>query len=86
MPGAAEPDVDFTPVEGVLVFMHQEGKKEITIPILQHADAPDGEERDEILGIKLFDPEPTAVKISKKDTLLIEIVTDAEKVKQSEAL
>ena len=33
-----------------------------------------------------MDPEPAAVKISKKDTLLVEIVADAEKKKQAEAL
>ena len=40
----------------------------------EHAD----DERDEIFGLKLFNPEPAAVKISKKDTVMIEIVTNAE--------
>jgi len=34
----------------------------------------------------LYDAEPSAVKISKKDTCIIEIVTDAEAKKQAEAL
>jgi hypothetical protein len=48
----------------------------ITIPIIQHEN-PD-EERDEIFGVKLFDAEPSAVKISKKDTVICEIVTDVD--------
>ena len=35
-------------------------------------------ERDEIFGVKLFDAEPSAVKISKKDTVICEIVTDVD--------
>ena len=58
---------------------HEEAKQAIKIPIIQRADT--GEERDEIFGLKLYDAEPAAVKISKKDTMLIEIVTDAEKAK-----
>jgi solute carrier family 8 (sodium/calcium exchanger) len=34
----------------------------------------------------LYDAEPSAVKISKKDTCIVEIVTDAEAKKQAEAL
>ena len=48
----------------------------ISIPIIAHKD-PD-EERDEIFGLKLYGAEPVAVKISKKDTAIIEIVTDSE--------
>lgn len=44
------------------------------------------QERDEIFGLKLYDAEPSAVKISKKDTAVIQIVTDTEKQKQVEAL
>lgn len=44
------------------------------------------EERNEIFGVKLYDAFPAAVKISKKDTQVIEIVTDATKKKQTEAL
>lgn len=55
-----------------------ESKKEITVPILQKEGE---EERDEMFGIKLYDAWPAAVKVSKKDTLVIEIVTDAERKK-----
>ena len=75
----AKPGIDYEPVEGELEFLHQESKKAITIKILAHED-PD-EERDEIFGLKLYDAEPNVVKISKKDTAVIEIVTDAEKKK-----
>jgi len=84
---AAKPDIDYEPTSGVLHFAHQESKKEIKINILQH-EGPDGdqEDRDEVFGLKLYGAEPSAVKISKKDTAIIEIVTDAEQKKQSEAL
>lgn len=39
-----------------------------------------------MFGVQLFDAQPTAVKISKKDTCIVEIVTDAETKKQAEAL
>ncbi len=42
--------------------------------------------RDEIFGVQIFDAQPAAVKISKKDTCVIEIVTDAEAKMQAEAL
>ena len=42
--------------------------------------------RDEILAVKLENPLPDIVKISKKDTLMVEIVTDAEAKRQNDAL
>lgn len=50
-----------------------ESRKDIVIKILPR----DIEERNEILGVKLYDAKPSAVKVSKKDTCIIEIVTDA---------
>jgi len=47
----------------------------ITIPIIKKGE---DDPRDEIFGLRLYDAEPSAVKISKKDTALIEIVTDIE--------
>lgn len=67
----ALPDVDYEPSSGTLTFEHNEREKEIRIPILKHADADADEERDEIFGLKLYDAEPSAVKISKKDTAII---------------
>ena len=58
--------------------------KTITIPIIEHENKE--EERDEIFGLKIYDAEPVAVKISKKDTAIIEIVTDSETKRQNEAL
>ena len=60
-----------------MTFERLETQKEIQIAILDRED-PD-EERDEIFGLKLYDAEPSAVKISKKDTAVIQIVTDTEK-------
>ena len=85
-PQTATPGKDYTPVQGQLVFNHNELRKEIVIPILKHEGVDEGAERDEIFGVKLYEPEPAAVKISKKNTLMIEIVTDSEKKKQSEAI
>lgn len=49
------------------------------INILQH-DNPE-EERNELFGLKIYQADPAAVKISKKDLAIIEIVTDGEKKK-----
>ena len=85
-PQSAKPGKDYTPTEGTLVFKHQEGKKEIIIPILAHENEEIGEERNEIFGVKLFDANPSAVKISKKNTLIVEIVTDAQRKQHVDAL
>ena len=55
------------------------------IPIIQRENE-NGEPRDEIFGVQIFEAHPAAVKISKKDTCIVEIVTDAETKKQAEAL
>ena len=80
----AKPGQDFQPVEGTLTFGHNVAMMTISIPIIARED-PD-EERDEIFGLKLYGAEPSAVKISKKDTAVIEIVTDADQKRQNEAL
>ena len=82
----ATPGVDYEPREGILNFAHQESSKQIVIPILAHPDAPDDEIRDEIFGVKLYDPLPAAVKVSRKDVCVIEICKDAEQKAQDEAL
>ena len=56
----------------------------INIPIIAREDPE--EERDEIFGLKIYGAEPSGVKISKKDTAIIEIVTDSEQKRQNEAL
>lgn len=70
----AKPGIDYEETSGVLEFMHQESQKEIIVKILEHEDP--SEERNEMFGLKLFEAEPVAVKISKKDTLVVTIVTD----------
>ena len=61
-------------------------EQEIKIPILARSDLPEDVKRDEIFGVKIFNPQPSVVKISKKDQIIVEIVTDAETKKQAEAL
>ena len=82
----ALPDRDFTHVEGTLTFKHNETRQDIIVPILKREDEDENTVRDEIFGVKLFDADPSIVKISKKDTCIVEIVTDAERKKQAEAL
>lgn len=82
----ARAGIDFTHVKGKLEFGHGEVEKEIKVPILEHKDADPNEERDEIFGIKIFNPQPEIVKISSKNVQIVEIVTDAEKKKQADSL
>jgi len=79
----AKPGVDYEETSGELEFLHMESKKEIVIPIKVRDN---DEERDEMFGVKLYDPWPAAVKVSKKDTLVVEIVTDVERKKKATAL
>ena len=83
---AAEAGVDYEHVAGELVFEHNVCKQEIKIPILARSDLPEDVKRDEIFGVKIFNAQPSVVKISKKDQIIVEIVTDAETKKQAEAL
>ena len=71
-------DVHYEHQEGELVFEHQESSKEIVVKIIQDVDMKDGDKRDEVFGVKIFNPKPDVVKISKKNSILVEIVTDAE--------
>ena len=67
---------DYEHAAGTLNFRHREVEKEITIRILEGKDH--NGKRDEFFGIRLKDPKPAGVRISRKDQLIIEIVTDAE--------
>ena len=82
----ATPGVDYEHVAGTLTFKHREVEQEIKIPILPRSDLPEDAKRDEIFGLKIFNAQPSVVKISKKDQIIVEIVTDAETKKQAEAL
>ena len=72
----ARDDVDFEKKEGVLVFEHNETEKEIVVKILDK-ELAEGEERDEIFGLKLYNP-TNGVKVSKRDVCHIELVKDAK--------
>merc|ERR1712151_486272 len=65
-----------------------EVEREIVVKILQKPvkEGEEEEKRDEVFGVKIFNAQPSVVKISKKDRILVEIVTDAETKKQAEAL
>lgn len=81
----ATPGKDYVHKEGTLVFGNGMAAKTIDIEIIQRKTEED-ETRDEIFGVQLFDAEPEAVKISSKDTCIVEIVNDAQAKKQAEAL
>lgn len=49
----ATPGTDYEHVDGVLEFDHRESEKEIVVPILQKDT--EGEGRDEIFGVQIFD-------------------------------
>lgn len=78
--------LDFDHVSGTLHFQHREVEKDIVVPILHRDDLEEDAKRDEVFGVKISNPQPSVVKISKKDRILVEIVTDAETKKQAEAL
>ena len=69
-----------------MVFEHHVAIAEIVVPILARDDLPEDAKRDEVFGVKIYDAQPSVVKISKKDRIIVEIVTDAETKKQAEAL
>ena len=83
---AAKPGIDYVHQEGELVFEHNVCRQEILVPILKREDLDEDQKRDEIFGVKIWDAQPSVVKISKKDRIIVEIVTDAETKKQAEAL
>lgn len=80
----ARAGVDFEKTENTLVFKHNETQKEIVVKILSK-ELAEGEERDEIFGLKLYDP-TNGVKISKRDVCHIELVQDAKAARQADAL
>ena len=82
----AVPGRDYEETSGVVEFDNGEVEKYIEIPILKREDDEEDTVRDEIFGIKLYDPQPQIVKISKKDIQIVEIVTDAESKRQADSL
>ena len=63
----ATPGKDYEHTAGTLHFKHREVEKEILIPILPRSDLPEDVKRDEIFGVRIFNAQPSVVKISKKD-------------------
>ena len=84
----ARKGIDFEHTEGTLVFEHNVCQQEIVVKIIQKPvkEGEEEEKRDEVFGVKIFNAQPSVVKISKKDRIIVEIVTDAETKKQAEAL
>lgn len=75
----ARPGVDYEEVkEGEVVFDDKETEAVIEITILQRECT----ERNESFGVKLISIQPEAAKLSKKDFIMVNIVTDAEAKKR----
>ena len=96
----AQPGVDYEHVENAeCVFLHGETEQTIKLTILAcgHEDASNAEqhheegeegpkkERDETFGIELVSIEPAGAKLSRKNLLRVNIVSDEEKKKKEEA-
>lgn len=78
----ARPGIDFEEVkEGEIVFDDKETEATIKVTILTREDVT---ERNESFGVKLVSIEPEAAKLSKKDFIMVNIVTDAEAKKRQE--
>jgi hypothetical protein len=74
----AKPKIDYTPVkEGKIEFKDKETEASIYVKILEKEG-----DRNESFGIKLLSVEPEAAKLSKKDFIMVNIVTDAEAKKR----
>jgi solute carrier family 8 (sodium/calcium exchanger) len=77
----ASPGTDFEHTSGTLNFNHNENENMIKVKILPR---PSQEVREEAFRIRLFNPH--IVKLSKKDTIIVEIVTDEQSKKKADAL
>jgi solute carrier family 8 (sodium/calcium exchanger) len=76
----AKPGIDYEAVKsGVIIFEDKETEASIRVKILEREG-----ERNESFGIKLLSVEPEAAKLSKKDFIMVNIVTDAEAKKRQE--
>ena len=79
----ATPGLDYVEEKGTLQFDHGETEKTICIKILQR---PDQDSRDESFGIQLSNISPQGAKLSKKSFQIVNIITDVETKKKTEAL
>ena len=74
----AKPNIDYEPVEnGKVVFDKTETDAAIVVNLLKREG-----ERNESFGIKLTKIEPEAAKLSKKDFVMVNIVTNTEEKKR----
>ena len=80
----ATPGKDYEHVKGQLTFAQGEIKQVIQVPIVQHDDP--NEMRDETFGVQLSNVTPLGAKLSKKSFQIVNIITDVEGKKKSEAL
>ena len=77
----ARAGIDFEECRGTLKFPPNEVMRTIDIKIIDK-ELAEGEERDEIFGLKLYNASPAGVKISKRDVCRIELVKDAKAARQ----
>lgn len=84
-PRSAEQGRHFVHTEGELHFKHLEARASFTVKI--QPPGPDDEKpaNNLLFGVELSDPYPRVVKI-KRDTLIVELVTDTKAKKQADAL
>lgn len=80
----ATPKVDYESTSGTLRFETGETSKSIYVKIIPHDDP--NEMRDETFGIQLSNVTPEGAKLSKKSFQIVNIITDVEGKKKSEAL
>jgi hypothetical protein len=79
----ATPGVDYVEKSGTVTFEHGENVAHIEIDILPREDL---EERDESFGLQLSNVWPDGAKLSKNSYKVINIITDVEGKKKTEAL
>ena len=73
---------DYEHVSGTLTFQAGEIKKTIQIPIVPHED-PEAV-RDETLGLRLTNVAPAGAKLTKKNMVFVNIITDVDRKRQEE--
>lgn len=71
---SAIPLEDYYSKSGYLVFAHGETEKEITIDLIEKEE--DAGDRENIFCVKISNPEPEGVKVTKKDKCYVEIIGD----------
>ena len=78
----ASPGIDYVSSKGTITFKPQETVQFITIEIIDRPDI----DRDESFGIQLSKITPLGAKLSKKNFMIVNIITDADEKKKEDAL